>query len=148
MKIFIIILNQSLVNYLVFYFSRLFITLKDKEDKGLEKLFLLSKIQIVLVRSNTERVHRNRFILTVGDICTLKIMTDTLITISCINHYNVSILHQKLSYNRIHVETFSASTWTKTKKVCIVGHLNFSFLTCNINRHRNTLTVSIEYIKS
>ena len=43
----------------------------------------------------------------------------------------------------MHVEALAASAWPDTKKIGVVGHLDFAFLTRDVNTYRQSLTVGV-----
>ena len=42
------------------------------------------------------------------------------------------------------MKRFAASTWPDTEEICVVSHLYFTFLSCNVDAHRKSLTVGVE----
>ena len=42
------------------------------------------------------------------------------------------------------MKRFTASAWPDTEEICVVSHLYFTFLSCNVYAHRKSLTVGVE----
>ena len=143
MEILLIILRNSLIDNGIFYLGRIICALEELEDKALEKILLLAKVLLILYLGNFERVHGNRFFLTVRDISSLKVMTDTLIAISSIHNYDICILLKILSHHGVHKETLAASRGTKDEEIGIVGIFNLTFFSCGVYRQWHSLSVSI-----
>ena len=123
-----------MIDNFILNLCRLLISLENKKDKRFEKLLFLSKVQMILIRGNAERIHRDRFLLAVCNVSSMEVMADPFIAITSINHHDIGVLHQELGYNRVR---------TQTKEIGIICKLNLAFLASNVNRYRYALTIGV-----
>ena len=112
MEVGIIILIQHGINDGVLQFLGGFVTLENLEDEGLQEVFLLSEVLLILHITDLERVHRDRMLLAVADVGAMEIATDTFIRVTGINHHHIGVLLNQLAHDSIRRKALSTATWT------------------------------------
>ena len=86
-------------------------------------------------------------LLAVANVCTVKIMADSFVAVTCVNHHYIGVLHKQLGDNTVHVEALTAAAGPETEEIGIVSHLYLTFLTGYIDGHGYALTVCIKNIE-
>ena len=117
--------------------------LEDEKYQRHQEVLLLTEVLEVLRLSHLEGIHGDGLFLAIRDICSTEIAAQSLITVTCIDNHHIGILLVILTHDCVHEERLTATRRAKNKEVRVVGVLYLSFLTCGVDRHRHTLTVSI-----
>ena len=143
MEVFLVILEDHLVQNGFLYLAVLAVALVDKEDKALDEVLLLVEVLLILLARHFEGVHADGMLLGVGDIDTALDLTEHLIAVADIDDDNIGVLLEELAHDSVHEEALTASAGAKNKVITIVGHLLRAFLAGEVDGHGNTLAVGI-----
>ena len=143
MEVFLVILEDHLVQNGFLNFAVLAVALIDKEYETLDEVLLLVEVLLILLTRHFKGIHGDRMLLGIGDINAALDLAEHLIAVADIDNDNIGVLLKELAHNCVHEETLTASTWAKNKIVTVVGHLLRAFLTSEVNGHGNALSVGV-----
>lgn len=104
MEVFLVILEDHLVQNGFLYLAVFAVALVDKEDKALDEVLLLVEVLLILLARHLEGVHADGMLLAVGDVSAFEIGTYAFIGIARIDHDDVGALLKELADDRVHVE--------------------------------------------
>ena len=143
MEVSLVIFHDDLVHYKFLHIIRGFLTDIDEEDKRFEEVLLLSEVIVILLTGNLERIHGDWPFLGVGDIGSLVISADTFIGVTCIDQHNVGVLDQQLTNHAVHVERLTTTRWPDTQEIGIVGMLDLTLLTREVDTDGQSVAVCV-----
>ena len=137
----IVVFGDYLLHNTELQFTDLVISaLPYHQNEVLQEVYLLD-IQLFLV--DIERVHGDGLLFGVGDVLAAKVLTESFVGVSRIDHDDIGAGLMELAYHTVHMKRLTATRWAQTKEVTVVSELVGSFLAGDVNGYWYTLTVGI-----